>query len=56
MRNQTDERYGQIGIRISQAEREVIESAARRDQRKLSEWARLALLRAARRKPRRKAA
>jgi len=46
----------QINVRVSEAEREAIESAAAADQRRLSDWARLALLRAARRKPRRRTA
>jgi uncharacterized protein (DUF1778 family) len=56
MRNVTDNRTEQIGVRLTSAERQALESAAAADQRKISDWARLALLRAAKRRSRRRAA
>ncbi len=49
MRNTSKPRSDQIGIRLAPDERQLVEAAARKDQRNISDWARLALLRAARR-------
>lgn len=56
MLNTPDNRSEQIGVRLTPEERQVIEEAAAADQRKLSDWARLALLKAARRRSRAKVA
>jgi uncharacterized protein (DUF1778 family) len=49
-------RGGQIGIRLNGEERRIIEAAAKIADRKLSDWARINLLRVARRLVGRRAA
>ena len=56
MRHNTEPKATQINVRVSAAERDVIEAAAAADRRLLSDWTRLVLLRAAKRRRTRKAA
>ena len=55
-RNDPFLRAGQLGIRLNGEERRIIDAAARIADRKPSDWARVALLRLARRLVGRKAA
>lgn len=52
----TEPKEAQLNIRMTASERAEVDSAAERDRRLVSDWARLALLRLARRKPRRRQA